>query len=143
MEPPPDVTGDPNRGALLFDQNCAVCHGQEGQGRIGATIAKAWPSIRPDLLVKSTIERGIEGTVMPAWSQEFGGPLNDEEIDDLVAYLLTLSTQPTPASTSPIPSPTPEPSGIQFTLQQVMVFLFILLVIIVIGVSIYFVYRKG
>ena len=143
MEPPPNVTGDPNSGALLFNQNCAVCHGQEGQGRIGATIAKDWPSIRPDLLVKSTIERGVEGTAMPAWSQEFGGPLSDEAIDNLVAYLLTLSTQPSPAPTSPTPSPTPEPSGIQFTLQQVIVFLFLLLVILVIGVSIYLVYRKG
>ena len=143
MEPPPNVTGDPNSGALLFNQNCALCHGQEGQGRIGATIAKDWPSIRPDLLVKSMIERGVEGTAMPAWSQEFGGPLSDEEIDNLVAYLLTMSTQPSPASTSPTPSPTPEPSGIQFTLQQVIVFLFTLLVILVIGVSIYLVYRKG
>jgi len=143
IEAPPGITGDPNRGAVLFDQDCAVCHGQDGRGRIGATIAKDWPSIRPDLLVKSTIERGVEGTAMPAWSQEFGGPLSVEEIDNLVAYLLTMSTQPSPASTSPTPSPTPEPSGIQFTLQQVIVFLFLLLVILVIGVSIYLVYRKG
>jgi mono/diheme cytochrome c family protein len=142
IEAPPGVIGDPNRGVLLFDQNCVVCHGQDGQGRIGATIAKNWPSVRPDLRVKSTIERGVTGTAMPGWSQEFGGPLSDEDIDDLVAYLLTLSPQPGAPPSSPIPSPTPMPTGLQITTQQIIVLLFILLVIIVIGVAIYLVYRK-
>ena len=84
------VQGDPNQGAVLFDQNCAVCHGLEGEGRIGATLAKNWPSIRPDLAVKTTIENGVSGSVMPAWSQVNGGPLNESQIDDLVAYILTL-----------------------------------------------------
>lgn len=91
LTPPPGVTGDPNRGALLFSSNCAVCHGQEGEGRVGATLAKDWPSIRPDLQIKSTIEIGVEGSVMPAWSREHGGPLTDKDINDLVAYILTWS----------------------------------------------------
>jgi len=84
------VQGDPNRGAILFDENCAVCHGPEGEGRIGATLAKNWPSIRPDLAVKATIENGVPGSVMPAWGQANGGPLNESQIDDLAAYVLTL-----------------------------------------------------
>ncbi len=91
LTPPPGVTGDPNRGALLFTGNCAVCHGQEGEGRVGATLAKDWPSIRPDLQVKSVIEIGVEGSVMPAWSQEHGGPLTDQDVNDTVAFVLTLS----------------------------------------------------
>ncbi len=89
LTPPPGVSGDPNRGAALYTSNCAVCHGQNGEGRIGATLARDWPSFRPDLRVKSVIETGVEGSVMPAWSQEHGGPLSDQDINDLVAFILT------------------------------------------------------
>ena len=97
LTPPPGVTGDPNNGALLYASNCAVCHGLEGEGRIGAALAKVWPSIRPDLRVRSVIETGVEGAAMPAWSQEHGGPLTGQEIDDIVAFILTWSG----AETSP------------------------------------------
>jgi len=87
ISPVPEVEGDPNQGSVLYDQNCALCHGANGEGRVGATLAKAWPAFRPDLTIKATIERGVEGTYMPAWSQSNGGPLSGAEIDDLVAYL--------------------------------------------------------
>jgi mono/diheme cytochrome c family protein len=89
LTPPPGVTGDPNRGALLYAGNCAVCHGADGEGRVGATLAKDWPSFRPDLRVKSVIETGIEGSAMPGWSQEHGGPLADQDINDITAFILT------------------------------------------------------
>jgi ubiquinol-cytochrome c reductase cytochrome c subunit len=104
ITPIPNVEGDPNHGAVLFDQNCAVCHGQNGEGRVGATLAKAWSSIRADLRIKSTIEAGIPGSVMPAWSQANGGPLTASEINDLVAFILTLPAveQVQPTQSSPI-----------------------------------------
>ncbi|NOZ26909.1 MAG: c-type cytochrome [Chloroflexi bacterium] len=49
ITPIPGVEGDPNRGAVLYQENCAVCHGPNGEGRVGATLAKNWPSIRADL----------------------------------------------------------------------------------------------
>jgi mono/diheme cytochrome c family protein len=104
ITPVPNVEGDPNHGAVLFEQNCAVCHGQNGEGRIGATLAKAWSSVRADLRVKSTIENGISGSVMPAWSQANGGPLTGAEINDLVAFILALPTveQVQPTQSLPI-----------------------------------------
>ena len=90
ITPLPNVAGDPNRGEVLYDENCAVCHGPNGQGRIGATLAQAWPGIRPDLSVKATIANGITGSQMPAWSQANGGPLSEQDIDDLVTFILTL-----------------------------------------------------
>jgi mono/diheme cytochrome c family protein len=93
ITPPPNVAGDPNRGAVLFDENCAVCHGLNGEGRVGATLAKAWSGIRPDLSTKATIANGISGSAMPAWSQAKGGPLSEQEIDDLVTFILTLGEQ--------------------------------------------------
>ena len=99
----PDVEGDPNRGAVLYDQNCAVCHGINGEGRVGATLAKAFSSIRPDLSLKEVVSNGVMGSPMPAWSQANGGPLTETEINDLVAFVLTLE----PAGEAPAPQPTP------------------------------------
>lgn len=90
----PQVEGDPNRGATLFDQNCAVCHGSDGEGRIGAALAKSFSSIRPDLTVRNTIANGISGSAMPAWSQTNGGPLAEQDIDDLTAFVLSLADSP-------------------------------------------------
>jgi len=104
ITPVPEVKGDPNRGAILFDENCAVCHGPNGEGRIGATLAKDWPSVRPDLTIRATIARGA-GDQMPAWSQEFGGPLSDDQIDDIVAFIQTLPEQ------EGVSVPTPEVLG--------------------------------
>ena len=68
-------------GARLYAENCAVCHGPNGEGRVGATLNKNWPAIRPEATVKTIIENGVEGAVMPAWSQKNGGPLTDAEIE--------------------------------------------------------------
>lgn len=91
VSPVPGVEGDPNHGGVLYDENCAVCHGPDGEGRIGATLAKEWPSIRPDLTVKSSIDNGVAGSVMPAWSQANGGPLTESDVADLVAFVMTWS----------------------------------------------------
>jgi mono/diheme cytochrome c family protein len=79
--------GDAGRGKTLYLQNCAVCHGDRGQGRVGATLAKDFPGIRVDALLKETISNGVQGSVMPAWAKSKGGPLADAEIDDIVAYI--------------------------------------------------------
>jgi mono/diheme cytochrome c family protein len=89
ITPPPDVEGDPNRGAVIFAQNCVVCHGEKGEGRIGATLAKTWAGVRPDLSIRATINNGIPGSAMPAWGQANGGPLSEQDIDDTVAYMLS------------------------------------------------------
>jgi mono/diheme cytochrome c family protein len=94
ITPPPGVSGDPNHGAVLYDQNCSVCHGPNGEGRVGATLAKVWPSVRPDLRVKTVVVEGVNGSAMPAWSQANGGPLTEAEIDDIVAYVLSWSAAP-------------------------------------------------
>lgn len=99
LTPPPGIDGDPNRGAQLFTTNCALCHGTSGEGRIGANLSQDWPSIRPDLRVKSVIESGVPGSVMPAWSQTNGGPLSDQEINDITAYILTWSGSNTESAT--------------------------------------------
>lgn len=129
ISPIPQVLGDPNRGASLYDQNCEVCHGANGEGRVGATLAKAWPSFRADLSIKAVIERGVENSPMPAWSQANGGPLLESEIDDLVAFVMTwdaagAEAQPEanqePEQTSPFSGLT----GVVFTVVAFLLLIF-------------------
>lgn len=134
LTPIAKVEGDPNRGANLYDQNCALCHGRNGEGRVGATLAKDFPSIRPDLRIKSTIERGIEGSVMPAWSQDFGGPLSTDEINDLVAFLLTWSTPPYPLAITETPTFAPAPLALLRS-QPLVVIGFIVVVVVVLAAA--------
>lgn len=110
ITPPPNIQGDPNHGAQLFAENCAVCHGPDGQGRIGATLAKPWSGIRPDLSVRATIANGIPGSAMPAWSQAKGGPLPEAEIDDLTSFVLALAQTNPVVQVSPAPAVPPAAS---------------------------------
>jgi mono/diheme cytochrome c family protein len=131
ITPIPNVVGDPNQGAVLFDQNCAACHGQNGEGRVGATLAKAWTSIRADLRIKNTIENGIAGSVMPAWSQANGGPLTDTEINNLVAFVFTL---PAVEQVQAVQSP-PIPGGASILSGWGGILVFVLLLGILIGAA--------
>ncbi len=140
---PPDIIGDPILGASIYQQNCVMCHGENGEGRIGASLAKDWPSIRPDLRIKSTIERGIENSNMPAWSTEYGGPLGENDIDNVIAYILTWSTQPNLPPATLTPTVPVNSEGLSITNQQVFVILFVVIVIIVVGSVIYYLYRRS
>jgi mono/diheme cytochrome c family protein len=111
VSPVPNVQGDPNQGAVLFGENCAGCHGPNGEGRVGATLAKNWPSVRPDLTIEATIKNGVPGSVMPAWGQQKGGPLSDQNVNDLVAFILSrtpnqaaqVTETPTPLAPATVP----------------------------------------
>jgi mono/diheme cytochrome c family protein len=84
----PPVVGDARRGAESYAVYCAPCHGVEGEGALGPALARPWYGLRPDLTIRSTIQRGAPGSIMPRWSDTYGGPLDDQQIDDLVALLL-------------------------------------------------------
>jgi cytochrome c oxidase cbb3-type subunit 3 len=85
-------------GAKLFGQNCASCHGQNGNGGIGVPLAlpSFQASISDDYLRK-TIHLGRPGRVMPTFSR-----LTDDEVEAIVRYVrawnkapaVTYSTQP-------------------------------------------------
>lgn len=103
--------GDPTRGAALYAENCVVCHGPDGQGRVGATLAKPFASVQPEALVRQTIARGVPGSVMPAWGKAYGGPLSDDQVEDLVAFVLSLGGERAPRLPTPTPLPvTPIPT---------------------------------
>lgn len=75
-------------GQVLYGENCASCHGEDGQGGIG-------PVLNSRTLLQSTADEvffgltriGIPSSVMPAWSQAFGGPFTDEQISHIIAFI--------------------------------------------------------
>ena len=89
----PYIEGNPSNGAVVFQENCAMCHGEESQGGIGKSLAKTWSGTQPEAYLTDVISRGIRGSVMPGWAQEHGGPLTESDVADVVAY--TLSLDPT------------------------------------------------
>lgn len=66
----------------LYADNCAACHGRDGQG--GAAIALADPvylEIADETAMRATIANGVRGTSMPAFAQHAGGMLTDPQIE--------------------------------------------------------------
>ncbi len=86
---------------------CENCHGAEGVGGVTAytftdpadpnappkSVQWVAPPLNTVLLrfrpeeVRNIIVYGRAGTPMPAWGVAGGGPMNDQQVDDLVAYL--------------------------------------------------------
>lgn len=101
-------TDSPEHGAHF---GCATCHGIDGSGGVtsytitdylGANRKVEWeaPPVDTALLkfsaeeVETILVYGRANTPMPAWGIEGGGPMNDQQITDLVAYLDSITISP-------------------------------------------------
>jgi mono/diheme cytochrome c family protein len=134
IPPLPDVEGDPSLGAVVYQVNCIVCHGDRGQGRVGKPLAKSWPGNQPSVFIRQVVREGISGTIMPAWAKDLGGPLSNDDIDNVTAFVLTLE----PVSVAPTPAPA-EPGPLSATI--ILVIFGALALLLVIGLIIY--YRRA
>ncbi len=75
-------------GHDLFVTNCTACHGESGEGSIGPALnSRALLRVTSDEAFFNLIRTGVPGTNMPAWGQTFGGPLTDEQVAQLAAYI--------------------------------------------------------
>lgn len=96
-------------GAALFESNCMSCHGITGQGIPGVAPALNTPDLFDgtrlaeagwlgslDDFVRLTVAGGrplaSSGTTypqrMPTWSQEYGGPLRIDQVENLVDFVM-------------------------------------------------------
>jgi mono/diheme cytochrome c family protein len=82
--------GDPELGAALYMTNCFGCHGPQGEGRGLALYPPI--SLEADVLVAA--RRGVEGTLMPAFSSTYGGPLSEDDLNNVMAYVRTWKRPP-------------------------------------------------
>ena len=92
------------RGRNLYANFCFDCHGKDGKGDVGVGLPLNKPEFKyanlkddpaklkaTETLLLKTIERGRAKPVpqisMPPWSDHEGGPLNDEQINQLMAFI--------------------------------------------------------
>ncbi|HIQ06275.1 MAG TPA: c-type cytochrome, partial [Anaerolineae bacterium] len=106
-------------GAALFAKNCASCHGQYGEGGpnpvnpndLIAPISSAdFLETRDDATIRAIIAKGQPNLGMVPFSTDEGGPLDDDQIDALVAFIRSWETNPPVIPPTPTPTPTPVPS---------------------------------
>ncbi|MCC7130441.1 MAG: hypothetical protein B6D39_01290 [Anaerolineae bacterium UTCFX2] len=95
------------RGGEIFQQQCASCHGSQGEGGVGPALNnRALLKITSDNAFFSVIRSGVPNTQMPAWGIEFGGPLTDEDVRDAVAFIRNYeATAPEIAAAAFTPDP--------------------------------------
>ncbi|MDP9297162.1 MAG: cytochrome c [Actinomycetota bacterium] len=75
-------------GAQLWGLNCATCHGPRGQGVSAPALnSQQFLGSVTDQQIKGIVAGGIPGSEMPAWLDEYGGPLTQQQIAALVAYI--------------------------------------------------------
>lgn len=75
-------------GRELYAENCAMCHGEEGEGVDGPPLNDStFLESTPDSRIFAVTSAGVPSTEMPAWNQAHGGPLTDQHIGDVVAFL--------------------------------------------------------
>lgn len=83
-----DLRESREEGEELYLEQCASCHGAEGEGGLGpALAAPEFLDSVADEQMFSLIRSGVPGTGMPAWAQSFGGPLTDQEIQHVVNFI--------------------------------------------------------
>lgn len=103
---------DTTLGRIEYANACASCHGSDAKGGFAPhpdpEIDAPWPA--PNLstiadryadseilktttirdFIIETLRRGRPGTPMPAWSSAFSGAMNDQQIETIADYLLSI-----------------------------------------------------
>lgn len=129
------VAGDAVRGAELFAQHCAVCHGEQGQGGRGTGVTFSRPRDLPiiapaldnpgflqaatDAMIKATLMHGRAGTPMVSFLEQ---GLTERDIDDLVSYVRSFETAAAaaaPAEPEPAMLVMESPYGLEETVEAV------------------------
>lgn len=98
-------------------KECALCHGVNAEGGTNEflnpvtgirstvqvpelrTIFSRYATPPPGFrdareYVREVIERGRPGTDMPTWGGEYGGPLTEQELDDIVNWIEDIQEEP-------------------------------------------------
>jgi mono/diheme cytochrome c family protein len=108
-----ELTESVRLGHATFEEFCARCHGPEAEGGVvkryvtpGVENAEPTDVAAPDLreihsrhpdedvaaVAWEAIQKGRPPSPMPTWGVRYGGPMNDQQITDLVNYLLSIQS---------------------------------------------------
>lgn len=127
-------------GASLYESNCASCHGVRGEGGIGpalSTIDLFNGQRLREIGWQGTLDAYLRGAInagrprasaafatspqrMPAWGQQYGGPLRPDQVEALVLFIENWGEQYKDASgriPSATPTPNPNAAGADITIE--------------------------
>jgi mono/diheme cytochrome c family protein len=103
-------SADPERGRVLYERNCASCHGQRGagDGPVGQALVPKparhndgeYMNALSNEHVFKVIEQGGGAVGKSALMAPWSGVLSDDQIWDVVAFIRTLAE---PAYSGPMP----------------------------------------
>jgi cytochrome c oxidase cbb3-type subunit 3 len=94
-----------DRGAGLYRTHCALCHGPAGQGYAAdnapSLVNPTFLASADDSFFFRSIELGRPGTAMAGYGRDLGGPLDDKQIEDVIAFLRRGAPPPAPLTPAP------------------------------------------
>jgi cbb3-type cytochrome c oxidase subunit III len=103
-----------NQGRKIYQQQCATCHGSQGEGGVGPPLnSKKLLQDTVDDVLFSIIRSGVPTTQMPAWSVAYGGPLTDQDVRHVVAFIRSWEPN-APLIEAPVFEPSAERGALTF-----------------------------
>ncbi len=121
-----DLPGRPRPGAdvprpeavmsfdTLYGENCAGCHGADGQNGPAANLANPeYEALIDDVSLRDVISNGRKGTLMPAFDKRVGGDLTDAQIEMILQGIRERWAKPNPfEGATPPPYKATQPADI-------------------------------
>lgn len=109
-------------GGQLFGDNCTPCHGEFGEGgpnptRAGDIIAPIssaeFLKTRDDATLRAIISQGQPNFGMSPFGNAYGGPLDDDEVDAIVAFIRAWQALPPVELPPEVSAPQVDTTGAQ------------------------------
>ena len=95
----------------LYNQNCRACHGENGQNGPSMDLGNPeFQALVDDNTLRDIISHGLIGTQMPAWAEQAGGMLTDQQINAIIAGMRKEWAKPN-AFSGATPPPLKQPDG--------------------------------
>jgi cytochrome c oxidase cbb3-type subunit 3 len=99
-----EVPGDSKRGAIVYNNYCASCHGADGRGskQAGSIVDGSYLALVSDQNLRTTVIVGRPELGAPDWRGDTPGrPMSPGEISDVVAWLSAQRPNPISAALRP------------------------------------------
>jgi len=104
--------GDPTMGQAVYLGECAECHGSSARrpGKAGSILDGSFLALINEQMIRTTIIAGRPDLGMPDWRGHSSGPMTDDEITNVTAWLMAQKPA-LPGQPYPNFSPTSEKPG--------------------------------
>jgi mono/diheme cytochrome c family protein len=108
-----ELTESVRLGKATFEEFCSRCHGPEAEGgKVARYVTPGVKGAKPEdvpvpnlreihsrhpdedvgAVAWEAIQKGRPPSPMPTWGLRYGGPMNDQQITDLVNYILSIQS---------------------------------------------------